>query len=224
MKRIVFTIILGLFFMESCIDKEENCDHITEDTYEFVMHFTISPAQEIYHIGDTITISSFVNNPIYERKTGNSYTLDNFKFYLVSYLYYMDTLIIDYSDFNRFEILLDSTYNQSIFTYSNDNSSILGQYNYHNNQYSYKFKLIAKEKGRYLFTQGSDMDFYGKDQYFEGKCKNDVDARFYMNDRGDNNSHLLDEATNNHYSGYLAKDKIGSQYLDFGGYCFQVVD
>ena len=210
--------------LSSCI-KKENCDRISGGSYEFVMPFSLSPAKETYHIGDTITISSFVNNPVYERKTGNNYILNNFKFYLVSQLYYMDTLVNDYSDFNRFEVLFDSNYNQNVSFYSNNTSSILGQYNYQNNQYSYEFKLVAKEKGSYLLTQGSSIDYYGKDQHFNGKCSNtDVDARFYMNGRSDNNSHLLDEAFNKYYKGYLANNKLETQFLDFGGYCFKVVD
>ena len=222
MKYLIFLLIGFALLILSCGNKDKNCDHISGSSYEFVMPFTLSPAQEVFHIGDTITISSFVKNPIYERITGNSYTLDDFKFYLVSYLYYMDTLINDYSDFNRFEVLLDSSYEQSIFTYSDGDNSILGQYTYKNNQYSYEFKLVAKEKGSYLFTQGTDIWSRGKDQYFEGKCKNDVDARFYMNDRADNNSYLLGEASNPNFKLYL--DHLEAQYLDYGGYCIKVVD
>lgn len=225
MKNKIILLILGLFLFESCIKRDENCDRISSGSYEFIMPFTLTPAQETYHIGDTIIISSTVNNPIYERKTGNSYTLDDFKFYLVSQLFFMDTLIIDYSDFNRFEVLFDSSYNQSIFTYSDGHNSILGQYTYQSNQYTYEFKLVAKQKGSYLFSQGSGIWTRGEDQYFEGKCTNtDVDAKFYMNDRADNNSYLLDEATNTYYNGYLTNDKFGTHYLDLGGYCFKVIE
>ncbi len=223
MKNLIIFLTF-LLTISSCIKKDDPCN-ISGGKYEFVLPFSLSPAQETYHIGDTITISSTVNNPVYERKTGNSYYLDNFKFYLVSYLYYMDTLITDYSDFNRFKVFLDSTYEQNIFTYSDGHNSILGQYNYQNNQYSYEFKLVAKEKGSYLFTTGSDIDYFGKDQHFNGKCSNtDVDARFYMNGRSDNNSHLLNEASNKYYKGYLANNKFETHFLDFGGYCFKVVD
>lgn len=225
MKNIFSILIIVLFLLEGCIGKNENCDHIPSDTYEFVMHFTLTPAKETYHIGDTITISSFVNNPIYERRTGNSYILDDFKFYLDSHIGYMDTSIVDYYDFNRFEVLLDSSYNQNISTYSDGSNSLLGQYTYQNNQYSYEFKLVAKEKGSYLFLQGTGIWLRGEDQHFDGKCSHtDVGARFYMNDRSDNNSHLLGEAQNDYYSGYLSPDKIDGHYLDYGGYCFKVVD
>ncbi len=221
MKNIIILLAFLLTF-SSCI-KEKNCDRISGGRYEFVLPFSLSPAQETYHIGDTITISSTVNNPVYERETGKSYFLDDFKFYLVSYLYYMDTLINDYSDFNRFEVLLDSSYKQNIFTYSDGNNSILAQYNYKNNQYSYEFKLVAKEKGSYLFTTGSDISYDGKNQFFEGKCSNiSNDAKSYMNGRSDNNSHLLDEALNHNFKLYTKR--LDKQYLDFGGYCFKVVD
>jgi len=223
MKNRIILLILGLFLLEACIKPDENCDRISGGSYELIMPFTLTPAQGIYHVGDTITISSTVNNPVYERKTGNSYILDDFKFFLKSYLYYMDTLINDYSNFNRFEVLLDSSCDQNIFTYSDGHNSILGQYTYQNNQYSYEFKLVAKEKGSYLFSQGSGIWSRGEDQYFEGKCTNtNVDARFYMNDRADNNSHLLNEALNPNFKLYTKN--LGPQYLDFGGYCFKVVD
>jgi len=223
MKNRIILLILGLFLFESCIKRDENCDRISSGSYEFIMPFTLTPAQETYHIGDTITISSTVNNPIYERKTGNSYMLDDFKFYLRSKIYYLDTLKNDYSNFYRFELLLDSTHEMSVYTYSTNSNSILGQYTYQNNQYTYEFKLVAKEKGSYLFSQGSGIWSRGEDQYFEGKCTNtDIDAKFYMNNRADNNSYLLDEALNPNFKLYTKN--LGPQYLDFGGYCFKVIE
>ena len=218
--KYILLIWIIFFSTESCI--KEECK-INGGEYMFIMPFTLTPAQKNYHIGDTIVISSNVSNPVYERVTKNYYTLEDFKFYLITSMYYMDTLINDYSDFNRFDLLIDSTFDMSIFTYSDGSSTLLGQYNYRNSQYSYEFKLIAKEKGRYLLTQGCDINYINGGQYFEGKCQNvEVNARFYMNGRADNNSDLLKEASNENFKLYL--NHLDAQYLDYGGYCFKVID
>jgi len=59
---IAFTIILST---NSCI-KDDDCGP-KYGTYEFVLPFELSPSSEVFHIGDTITISSSIENTIYER-------------------------------------------------------------------------------------------------------------------------------------------------------------
>lgn len=222
-KIIFFSLsILLLIAYSSCNKLNNNCNFV--GNYEFVMPFTLSPAKEVYHIGDTITISSFVDNPIYDRKTDKEYYLKNFKFHLVSYLYYLDTNLNGYSDFNRFSLLVDSSFTLEVFNYSDGHNSILGQYNYKDNRYNFEFKLIAKEKGGYFFTQGSHINYYDADTHFEGKCNNkDNDAVFYMNDRMLNNAFLLLEAEDESYIN-VYNNKLDEKYLDLGGYCFKVVE
>jgi len=135
----------------------------------------------------------------------------------------MDTSIIDYSNIHFFDLIVDSNHSYSIYNFSNGKSWINGQYNYSNNTYSLVFKLIPKKTGLFFFKQGSDINLQDSDQDFEGKCRNkSSDAKIYMNNRGDNNSHLINECKNEHYKLFLKNKE--TQYLDFGGYCFRVID
>ncbi|OIP02176.1 MAG: hypothetical protein AUJ98_02005 [Bacteroidetes bacterium CG2_30_33_31] len=219
----IFTLLILTAFLSinfSCIKKE--CK-IAGGNYEFVLPFTLSPAQKTFHTGDTITISSTFTNPVFERKTGNSYNLVDFKFYLGTVIYYMDTSIIDFADIDRFSFIKENNVNISAQYYSDGNSTLDGQYTYQNNQYTYKFKLVAKEKGNYVLFQGSEIYYRGGKQLFEGKCKNVIDgAIINMNNRGDNNIELINESKNPYYAVYITKKE--SKYLDVGGYCFKVIE
>ena len=210
-----------IFTFSSCIKTDEDCN-IPGGVYEFVLPFTLSPAQEIYHIGDTITISSFVNNPIFERKTGNYYTLENFKFYMKNSIWYMDT-IDNYKNYYFFELIIDSSYYSNIFQFSNGTSHLQFQYDYISNNYSITYKIIPHKKGHFLMTLWSDINYMNANQYFDGKCdKIDDHAVIYLNDRQDNNIDIIDVAKNQNYN-YFKINKE-SNYLDAGGYCFKVID
>ncbi len=220
MKNIIIFLAF-LLALSSCI-KEENCNRTSGGSYEFVLPFSLSPAQETYHIGDTITISSTVNNLVYERKTGNSYYLDDFKFYIINQIWLMDT-IDNYKNYDFFKLIIDSSYYSNIFHFSNGTSDLQFQYNYISNCYTISFKIIPQKKGHFLMTLWSDIEYIAGDQEFEGKCKNTKDhAVIYLNKRQDNNIHLIDEAKNKNYINY--KRNKESNYLDAGGYCFNVIE
>ena len=135
----------------------------------------------------------------------------------------MDTSIIDYSNIHFFDLIVDSNFSYNTYNFSNGGSWINGQYNYSNNTYSLVFKLIPKKTGLFFISQGSDIYLQNSDQYFEGKCDNTgIDAKIYTNNRSDNNIHLVNQCTNDYYQGYIEKKE--THYLDFGGYCFRVID
>jgi len=222
--RNIYFVLLLFIVITSCERFKEDCDFVN-GYYEFILPFELSPAQETYHIGDTITISSTVSNPVFERKTGNYYTLDDFKFFLITDIYFMDTVAVDYFNADFFEVYVDTADYYRITRYSNGMSDISGQYLFKQNTYSLNFKLIPKKKGHFLLIQGSNISIFGKNQQFEGKCKHLFDdAKVYMNNRSDNNSHLLNEADNDYYKEYLVGDRLNTQYKDFGGYCFKIID
>jgi len=215
-------LILGIILIfNSCIKKDDPCN-ISGGRYEFVLPFSLYPAQETYHIGDTITISSMVTNPVYERKTGNSYYLDDFKFYMKNQIWFMDT-IDNYKNYDFFKLIIDSSYYSNIFHFSNGISHLQFQYNYISNYYTIAFKIIPQKKGHFLMTLWSDIEYMAGNQEFDGKCKNIKDhAVIYLNNRQDNNINLIDEAKNQNYqSVYINKE---SNYLDAGGYCFKVIE
>ena len=208
------------FIGNSCIKKE--CQ-INGSSYEFVLPFTLSPAQEIYHIGDTITISSEVKNPVFERKTGNYYTLDDFKFYLVNDIYKMDTSASGYFSMEYFDLIIDKVSYYNLYKFSDGSNHLQLQYYYLNNKYILNYKLVLKKHGLYLFKLWSDINYRNGDQWFEGKCDNiENHAVVFMNGRSDNNINLIDDAYNADY--HIFKSNRELVYLDAGGYCFKVIE
>jgi len=224
MKKLIFLvlsiiILYTVLSVSSCVKDECN---IVGGEYEFVLQFELSPADSVFHIGDTITITSKMSNPIYEKKTNTNYTLNDFKFYLVTSIYDMDTNIIDYEQFNYFDLLIDSNYWYNISYYSSGESHLQLQYEYNDNNYNIIFKLIPKKTGNFYLNQYSDINYVGGKQYFDGKCDNvDNGAIVYMNERKDNNFHVMSEAKNEYYKEW---SKHKEKYLDNGGYCFKVID
>jgi hypothetical protein len=215
-------IIFSLLALSSCIKHNDDQCNLPENRYEFVLQYTLSPAQEYYHIGDTITISSIVKNPVYERNTNSNYILNNFKFYMKNSIWFMDT-INNYKNYHFFKLIIDTSYYYNIFEFSNGTSHLQFQYNYSSNNYSITYKLIPQKKGHFLSTFWSDINYVDGDQYFAGKCqKVDDHAVCYLNNRLDNNIDLIDEAKNQNYKYYkLNKEQ---NYLDAGGFCFKVID
>ena len=105
---------------------------------------------------------------------------------------------------------------------SNGESDLLSQFIFKDNEYSISYKLIPKKKGHFLLFQGSDINYRGGKQAFALQCRNtEIDAKVYMNKRGDNNFQLINEAKNSYYKDWASRKE---RYLDTGGYCFKVVD
>jgi len=220
LKLSLLFIVIAISTLASC---DKDCDRPDVSIYEFVLPFELSPAKEVYNIGDTITISANIPNSIYERKTNQNFILENTKFYLTAYIYDMDTNIIDYSDINRFIIIFEELVDGQIFTYSDGHSSILSQFKYANNTYKYSIKIVCKSKGLFVLFQGTNIYTFGEDRLmFAKQCDNTkIDAKVYMNNRGDNNLNLANSAKNEHYKKWVERKE---KYLDYGGYCFRVVD
>lgn len=217
----IFFAIL-IFTFSSCVKKDPACN-ISGGKYEFVLPFRLSPAQETFHIGDTITISSMMSDKIYDRITNNYYSLKDFKFYLTTTIFYMDTSKIDYYNFNMFDLVIDSIYWYNIFLFSDGNSHLQTDFLYLNNEYKIEYKIIPKVSGHFLLGQWSQLNLINENQEFAWKCKNiEDDAKVYMNGWNDNNITLIYDAENSYYEEFI-KHK-NEKYLDLGGYCFKVID
>ncbi len=214
---VVVTVILSA---NSCI-KDDDCGP-QYGTYEFVLPFELSPAQSVFHIGDTITISCSIENPIYERTTDTKYQLDSFKFYLTTTIFDMDTSIVDFQYMEHFDLLIDSSYWYFVYKFSSGASDLNCQCNFENNTYSLEYKLIPRKTGHFFYSIWSDINYRGGKQHFSGQCdKTDIDAKVYLNGRGDNNFYLMSEAKNKYYKSWANHKK---KYLDNGGYCFKVIE
>jgi len=221
MKNRIILLIFGLFVFGSCIKRDNQCNFGGD--YEFILPFNLKPVQEVFHLGDTITISSNFNNPIYDRTTNEYYNLNDFEFYMSSSFFYMDTSIIDYKNLDYFDLIIDSSFWHTVFKYNNGTSDLGFQYHFKNNSYDFKIKLIPKKTGNFFIIFTSNVWLQDPKQNFQRKCPNKTSTAYiYTNNRQDNNAHLLKESLNDYYQIFYNKKE--TQYLDLGGYCFKVVD
>ena len=123
----------------------------------------------------------------------------------------------------NFEILVENDFIFSQFNYDDGSISYLGEYNYKNNEYLLKYKLIPKYSGLYLFNHYSAIYVHNPDQDFTGKCNNNnIDAAAVkLNTGADNNVSMLSVSPDPHYSDWILQ-KPDDRFHKFGGYCFYV--
>lgn len=218
--------IFGVLFFALLIMLNSNCNKHNCDLpggyYDFVVHAQLSPQKDTFLIGDTITVTSIFNDTLYEKITAKDYNLKDFLFYPESFITKIDT-IGDLEDFNEFEVVLDSKYNFTLYNYSSGDVSLIGQYNYSNNEYSLEYKFIAKRKGIYFFRHVCSLLDQGsaENQDFVGKCsKTGVDCSVNLNNSSDNNLQFLEVSPDPEFETVLARPE--RQFHKFGGYCFYV--
>ncbi|HMG14165.1 MAG TPA: hypothetical protein VK590_01890, partial [Saprospiraceae bacterium] len=192
----------------------------------------ILPAISTYKIGDTITIISKFHRSV------PSYSLENLdtgkkdmsgiKWKPRSAIYRIDSLDfpnnVEYSDFEKnFHFVNDKSYNYKIFKFSDNSSSLIGEYNYSNDTFSLSYKILALKAGTYYLESGSD-NYPGvvDQQDYPGKCHG-VGFEVYidMNKNTNNNINFLKESPDYHWNTWIFKDTTG-RFNKFGGYCFKV--
>jgi hypothetical protein len=214
MKYLIIIPIICLF-LQACIS--EKCQI---PNHQFEIPATLSPANDTFNIGDTITISSIFSNPVYDKNTNEYYTLENFKFYPETRIYKIDT-VREANNLSEFDFIINPKYNYYLFNYSSGNSSLIGHYTYANNTYSLEYQIIPKVRGLYALNHSSAIIALGENQEFEGKCGNvssDVDVT--LNEGADNNVDFLLESPDVIFQNIWAKQD--AQFHRFGGYCFYV--
>lgn len=217
MKKIIFFYFLSLI-LSACI--KEKC-RLVGGTYEFEVPATLTPSQDTFRVGDTITITSSFSDMVYERKTDTWYKLENFKFFPGTELKRIDVTPVE-EGLLSFEILIDTSIGYHVTVFSEGTIALIGEYKYHQNEYSLKFQLIAKEPGLFYMEQ-SIFPLLAKNQNFEGKCSNlENDGVVKMNNGANNNIEMLLSSPDPHFNTWIPEDPE-SRFHRFGGYCFRVV-
>ena len=223
--RVMTFSIVALMVSGSC-QRARDCDF--NGAYEFEIPVTFYPAIDTFYVKDTIRISSRFSKQVFEKKTGRSYTLNNFKFFPTSTIYRMDTLPPandeEYTSLKSFDKILYPQYDYQIVEYSNGSSALVGEYNYDGTEYSLEFSLIPNHAGLYSFSFGSELISFGSDQGFENKCDDaSIDAFVKINDGAENNITFLSSSPNPHWSDWVLQ-KPNERYHKFGGYTFYVIE
>lgn len=200
---------------------KEECK-INGGQYEFEIPASLSPLKDTFNVGDTIFFVSGFSENVFERETGRTYMLKDFKFYPRLRLREVSGVMANEGALLNFDVLVDTSTNFSQFNYSDGAIGYVGEYSYANSGYSLVYQLVPKEPGLYYFSYFSNVFNFGEGQDFEGKCSNlDIDAAVVLNDGADNNIHMLSDSPDPHYNNWILQ-KPEERFYKFGGYCFYV--
>ena len=216
-----FSIIIALvLFCSSCIKKECRLAGFPE----FELPVTLSPALDTFKIGDTMSISCIFEDVVYERASGQWYTLQDINFFPETAIIRIDTLdVLD--SFSDFDIIVSEEYDYYLFQYSSGRKALIGEYNYENNTYSLEYQLVPKKKGLYYLRHGSGISVLGEGQEFEGQCckKKTIYTYSKLNEGGDNNVDFLLQSLDTSYIVYVYPRR-DTKFHAAGGYCFYVTE
>ena len=150
--------------------------------------------------------------------------LEDFLFYPAMALLRIDTFLAKNSSLMDFEILIDSTFNYRLWSYSDGATELVGQYSFEGGQYFLQYKLIPKQVGLFLISQAAAVYPQGEDQAFPEKCKlKGSSARVTLNGGADNNIEFLRSSPDPHYNEWILLEPE-ARFHKFGGYCFYVVE
>lgn len=221
--RFYLLILLAPILLTAC--PREACDF---QAYNFEIPATLSPAQEVYRIGDTITISSRFVNLVPERSTNQSYLLDSFNFRPIMILEKLDTDTQQLSTIDPLGFIDNSLFQFGPF-FGSIESIYSGIYNYDGVAYDLEFRFVVQETGIYYLSFGSSVisNSQGSKYDFEGKMcplKQIGGIGTRLNDGADNNVDLLLESPVAWYN-TKTYDRRDQQFGGFhyqGGYCFRV--
>ncbi|MEP6793467.1 MAG: hypothetical protein ABJB16_04010 [Saprospiraceae bacterium] len=220
--NILYLNLLTIVGISSCI-KHENCPR-----YVQIPAF-ITPAQSAYHLGDTISIISKFYKDV--KAFNSEYTelieridAGNFVWDPSTSIERIDTIgLANITTIDKyFSLVEDSNYNYHMFVESDQFSAMDGQYNYKNDTFDLRIRLIPKKIGTYFILQKSGVGFFGN-QKFPQKCPGlNVEAWVQMNHAENNNIELLSESPDSFFNTLILGNPKGNFY-DVGGYCFKVI-
>ena len=211
-----------------CVENHENCP------YYFTLPVSISPAQEVYHIGDTIRIVSEFDDQVMGSNTAGkelgTFDMQGIKWQPILSFDKLDTIIPNRDDHkSKFDGLADVLINSSTLNlryYDSIGEQLLdGEYEEKNHMFQLSFDLIPKEKGVYYISIESQINFmlnYLQD--FPGRCdKTLYRINFKTNGGTDNHYHLMLESPDPYWNRTGVGNNIYSRPFDqVGGYCFRV--
>lgn len=180
--------------------------------YLFVLPHTVSPARNVYKVGDTISVSADFSHYVLDIARNETFLLEDFSFELNFYLSDLQDSILDRGlrAFSSCEILLEE--NTNLFL---DNIGPLGEYTYQDGRYRLGFKFRPMKPGFYALVQRSLTSagaYSGIQKDFPGKCKRrrgpSVAAFVEVNNGDENNYHLLQDE---HFEGATHAWRVNQQ-------------
>jgi hypothetical protein len=190
----------------------------TPGNYLFVLPHTVSPAQTVYKVGDTISVSADFSHFVLDIARNEPFLLEDFSFELSFYLSDLQDSVPERGllAFSTCEILLEE--NTNLFL---DNIGPLGEYTYRDGRYRLGFKFRPLKPGFYALVQQSYMGSEANStiqKEFPGICKPrsrpNIASFVEVNNGAENNYHLLQ---NEHYEGATHPWRVNEMNFQRGG-------
>lgn len=214
--------VFTLFCIQACCWSASQCeDRACHRNYIFKLPFTFSPAQDTFHIGDTIVVAANFSNEFVDIETGEAFILKDFK----SFFTEINLTKIDVSpliDANPIVTFTALTGNINYLPLVTDSSHEI-EYSYNEPHYQFAGKMILNAKGLFTLTLPTSS-FYASENLNRidlTDCKNEfLILQYKMNDNEDeNNFHLLQGSAD-----LLVRGTSSEVYRKSGQYTFIVVD
>jgi len=210
-------VILGMY--SSCRDYEECPDSL-------VINAIIEPSKLEYNVGDTIKIISkfgkWVDGFNSEGKLIGQFNTEGLSWIPVTLISRTDTVEDRPSTIKEyFDFIEDVNYNYHLYTLSDNSSGLDGEYNFFQDTFELKIKLVAKSEGTFVILQKSGIELFGE-QDFPGKCPGrGLYGWVNMNEGSKNNIYLLHESPDSTWNYWTFGDSI-EYFQHNGGFCFKV--
>lgn len=227
---IKFVAFISIINLTNC------CKDVSKCPIYFTLPVSITPAQEVYKIGDTITIISEFEDQLVglntELKDVGTFDMKGIKWKPVINFYNIDTFILNRDDhkpdFSSYVLLEILEGRLMIERYSNGSEQIFGEYFEKNNKFLFSLKIVPQKKGVFYIDFDSDNNYgtFGFQDY-PGVCKNEKLAVYFKTNEGkENNLHYLKESPDPFWDRSRPNDYKGDIYSKepevHGGYCFKV--
>ncbi len=195
----------GLFIDKDCFDNNE---------YKFYLPFTLTPAQDTFHINDTIWVQANFSDELLDSNSLKTYHLENEPLYCNFYLDHIDTIGIT-TAFPDFQLFVDTG---TVSTGGGPEGGLKWiKYVYDSNHYKFYIRLIPLKEGTYLLGFSSEPR---QDVNFQKKCPGELmDVYFTTNDGAENNFYLMAQSPDSNINAVPLKN-----FNFTGSYCFRVVE
>lgn len=213
----VFTLLILVLIVLSCSCKKifGECDSGEGyASYKFYLPFTLYPAQDTFHINDTIHLHADFSDMMLDSNTLKYYRVENEPLYCFFTLDHLDTIGI-VSAFPNFTLITDT--GDTHPGGGPEQGLRLMKYLYASNRYKFHIRLIPHKQGIYGFQMNSFDDQLVN---IQDNCPEEIlHIYFTLNNGAEANYELFLQSPDSSFS-TLPKDVFD----DIGGYAFYVVE
>ena len=208
MKIFTFALLI-LIALQSTTCHKQPCD----TTYNFDIPFSIIDADS-FRTGDTIWLSSTINEKLVDKSSNNSIDVSNFDFKIYSGINRMDTTLIE--DAEKYFGVINSIGKFEIsFLSGTTNTKVV--YDNTNKIKRLKIGLIPKKIGIYKIGFYNLTDDITRIKLTESECLETLNMSYTMNEGKDFNYYLLK------YSLQPFPISTENDYKKEGNYVFKVI-